>query len=242
MGYGIISEKLFDINHVNPNAKVVIVGISPGSSQSFCEKGVYIEGNKTKSNQNCAFRGNTSIHSNLIKMLNYLGINNYLGIRDCASLWDEDFNKVNFTSVLPFSVLKIMNTKQDTYLFNEEEIKEKVKNKEYKFISKIETKDLKRPLLEENYRHFLKAVDGYENNPIFIACGPFVYNVLLNIGKIPSERIIPISHPSGANSEGVKVYIEEITDFSNRYHKNYCEKVKKLSDEAKSKLHNILNK
>ena len=82
-------------DYQNPNAKVVIVGITPGNSQLKGEReGLDLREIKRKN----AFAG--SMRPNLISMLDYIGVNNVLGIESCRSLWEENFDKVDMTSLL----------------------------------------------------------------------------------------------------------------------------------------------
>ena len=205
MAYAVIDGNVFDIHHVNSKAKVVVVGISPGSSQSFNENYDKAKKDARYNNQQCAFRDpkRKSIQNNLIKMLDSIRINKYLDIESCSSLWsDEHFDKVNFISVLPHSVLK--TTKEERIIHDDNDIDRSVE----KFISKINYEEIqKSKLLKDNYDLFTEALQTYnKDTTIFIACGPSVYNILLEHSDINKKRIIPITHPSGANSGRVNVY------------------------------------
>lgn len=84
-----------EFDYVNPEAEVVIVGITPGNSQLKGER----EGlDKREIKRLNAFAGN--MRSNLVKMLDYVGVNNLLGIETCRSLWEESFDRVEMTSLL----------------------------------------------------------------------------------------------------------------------------------------------
>ena len=94
-----IDEKIIfeptGFEYQNTKAKVVIVGITPGNSQLKGERdGLDLREIKRKN----AFVG--SMSPNLINMLDYIGVNNVLGIESCCSLWEEDFDKVDMTSLL----------------------------------------------------------------------------------------------------------------------------------------------
>ena len=224
MTYAVISKKVFNIHYVNPKAKVVVVGISPGSSQSFNSN--Y---DKTKdekyNNQHCAFIDpkRKSIQNNLIKMLDVLNINKLLDIDSCSSLWsDEHFDKVNFISILPYSVLRNAITERE--ITNDKDIDRNIE----KFISKIDYESIrKNELLKKNYESFIEAMKVYGEDTLFIACGPSVYNLLINHSSKDKSKIIPIVHPSGSNSGRVKVYctkdikLEKINDVSYQNALNY---------------------
>ena len=79
----------------NTKAKVVIVGITPGNSQLKGDReGLDLREIKRKN----AFAG--SMRPHLINMLDYIGVNRLLDIESCSSLWEEDFDKVDMTSLL----------------------------------------------------------------------------------------------------------------------------------------------
>lgn len=222
MAYAVLRKEDFNIDYFNDKAKVVIVGISPGPSQ----KGVYDPNLTVKeNNRKCAFRGNTSIQNNLSRMLNYIGINTYLKIDDCSKLWEKTyFELVNFTSIFPFSVLE--GVPQDTDRYTNDEA-ERNKSK-VKFISSITYKEMmKSDLLQKQFKKFLDHVEQYKNNPIYIACGASVYDVLNACESMKGKTIIPIVHPSGVNNERVSLYCDdEITPI--QFRKEAREKMKEL--------------
>ena len=124
--YSVVSSELFDINYHNPEARIAIVGISPGSSQnSEYNKAETIKDN----NKRCAFSNGitkkgkqkkSGMRTNLIEMLNLIGVNDFLKIKNCESLWKEDFEMSLFTSILPYPVVK-----------THDEIDSEIKNNEY---------------------------------------------------------------------------------------------------------------
>ena len=72
-----------EFDYVNPKAEVVIVGITPGNSQTKgSREGLTPKGIKQK----YAFKGLTN---NMAKMLDYIGVNTFLGINSCKSLWKK---------------------------------------------------------------------------------------------------------------------------------------------------------
>ena len=217
MSYSVISKESFDIHYVNPNAKVVIVGISPGSSQSSNTN--YNPKKDSKyNNQQCAFKDpkRKAIQNNLIKMLDSISINKYLDINSCSSLWNEDFDKINFISVLPHSVLK-----------ND------------KFISKIEYSEIvKNSLLKREFDLFIDALTQYSKDTIFVACGPSVYEILVNHTSLDSKKIVPIAHPSGANSGRVNAYCSKKIKDNRKEDKSYQKALalRKTADEVLMRL------
>ena len=83
------------MDYVNPKAKVVIVGITPGESQmeaSRCGK------SKKDIKRENAFAG--GMRKQLVRMLDAIGVNRLLNIKTCDTLWSEGFDKVQMTSLL----------------------------------------------------------------------------------------------------------------------------------------------
>lgn len=141
--------------YLNTKAKVVIVGITPGNSQLKGDReGLDLREIKRKN----AFAG--SMRPNLINMLDYIGINRLLSIESCRSLWEEDFDKVDMTSLL----------KEATY-----ELKKDGGKMMFKDVKKIVKSEKLTRMLEVG---FLLDCSKYEDEVLYVACGPGVYNVL----------------------------------------------------------------
>ena len=185
-----IDEKIIfeptGFGYQNTKAKVVIVGITPGNSQLKGEReGLDLREIKRKN----AFAG--SMRPNLINMLDYVGVNNVLGIESCRSLWDEDFDKVDMTSLL----------KEATY-----ELKKDGSRMMFKDVKKIVKSEKLTKMLEEG---FVKDCSKYESDVLFVACGPGVYDVLkrLQEEKKIIGTVVGIAHPSGANTGRIQCYL-----------------------------------
>lgn len=170
----------------NTKAKVVIVGITPGNSQLKGDrKGLDLREIKRKN----AFAG--SMRPNLINMLDYIGVNRLLEIESCRSLWEEDFDKVDMTSLL----------KEATY-----ELKKDGSKMMFKDVKKIAKSEKLTTMLEEG---FVRDCSNYEYFVLYVACGPGVYDVLKKLneeGKI-NGFVAGIAHPSGANLGRILCYL-----------------------------------
>ena len=185
-----IDEKIIfettEFGYQNTRAKVVIVGITPGNSQLKGDrKGLDLREIKRKN----AFAG--SMRPHLINMLDYLRINRLLDIESCSSLWEEDFDKVDMTSLL----------KEATY-----ELKKDGSKMMFKDVKKIAKSEKLTRMLEEG---FVKDCSNYEYFVLYVACGPGVYDVLKKLkeeGKIDGF-VAGIAHPSGANLGRILCYL-----------------------------------
>lgn len=179
-----------DFDYVNPNAQVIIVGITPGNSQlKDSREGKSLEEIKREN----AFAG--KMRPNLIAMLDSIGINQMLGIESCRSLWAEDFSKVEMTSLL----------KDATY-----EIKKDGSTEMFKDTSKI----AKSPKLTQLYESgFITDCHHYSKAKIFVACGKSVYDRLIELQAkgIITVPIVCIAHPSGANAGRISSYLGKKT-------------------------------
>ena len=188
-----IDEKIIfeptGFGYQNTRAKVVIVGITPGNSQLDGKR----DGMSPREiKRTYAFAGN--MRPNLIKMLDYIGVNRFLGIESCSSLWDEDFDKVDMTSLL----------KEATY-----ELKKDGSRMMFKDVKKIAKSEKLTKMLEEG---FLEDCKSYNNAVLFVACGPGVYNVLKRLQrekKIQGD-VVGIAHPSGANTGRIQCYLGNV--------------------------------
>ena len=170
----------------NPKAKVVIVGITPGNSQLKGDReGLDLREIKRKN----AFAG--SMRPHLINMLDYVGVNRLLGIESCRSLWEEDFDKVDMTSLLV----------EATYERKKDGTKEM-----FRHAQKIAKSEKLTRMLEEG---FVKNSSRYENTVLYVACGLGVYDVLK--GLLAEQKIkgqaVAIAHPSGANMKCIQCYL-----------------------------------
>lgn len=94
--------------HLNPKAKIFIVGITPGFEQmstAIAEARVCIEENipldEIKYRCKVAGRFSGSLRHNLLMLLNQLNLNNYLGINDANELFDEHDELLHTVSLIP---------------------------------------------------------------------------------------------------------------------------------------------
>ena len=145
--------------YVNPNAEVVIVGITPGNSQ---QKGSREGLSPREIKRKYAFAG--TLRNNMVRMLDYIGVNTMVGIKSCQSLWEEDFDRVEMTSLLKKATYKISGSRKEMF-------------KDTEMITKSE--DLKKEFEEG----FVKDCEQYKNARLFVACGQGVYDELMKLKR-----------------------------------------------------------
>lgn len=172
------------MDYVNPKAKVVIVGITPGNSQmeaSRCGK------SKKDVKRENAFAG--GMRKQLVEMLDAIGVNRLLNIKTCDTLWSDDFDKVQMTSLL----------RDATYYRGEM----------YRGSPSI----LGTPILQK------AMMDGFvkqdcrkcKDAKLYVALGPKVKEVLDWLegkGKLTAP-IVTIPHASGSNGGRIAVFLKK---------------------------------
>ena len=175
-------------DYVNPKAEVVIVGITPGNSQ---QKGSREGMSPREIKRKYAFAG--TLRKHMVKMLDYIGLNSLLRIDSYASLWEQDFDRVEMTSLLKDATYVV--GKSGKTMFKDTEIIAKSKE------------------LSEKYENgFVRDCEQYKQAKLFVACGQGVYDELMKLKErgVIAAPVVAIAHPSGNNAIRVKYYMEEI--------------------------------
>ena len=90
-------------DYVNPKAKIMIVGITPGFQQMQQSFEVINEGKSLKEVKDLSsFKG--SMRTTLIKYLDELKVNKTIKIKSCESLFDKDSKYLHTTSLVKYPV------------------------------------------------------------------------------------------------------------------------------------------
>jgi hypothetical protein len=99
-------------DHRNTDAKIVILGLTPGRQQSelawtvgrrLFAKGVPLSECMSEALRIAAFCG--SMRSKIVEMCDFAGVNEFLSMRTTADLWEKThFPKAQFISLMPFPV------------------------------------------------------------------------------------------------------------------------------------------
>ena len=101
---------------INIGAKLVIVGITPGEVQALnalneaarcLQAGLSLVDTHRKVKSHASFSG--PLRSNLIAMLDHIGLHKMLGIDSCGNMFDQHQEQelVHYTSALRYPVLKM---------------------------------------------------------------------------------------------------------------------------------------
>ncbi|MFT3809414.1 MAG: hypothetical protein QM698_05800 [Micropepsaceae bacterium] len=188
----VVSYAPFD--YCNSDAKIVIVGITPGHQQMvnalsearrLLKSGANNEKSAETAKSFASFSG--TMRTNLIAMLDHIGVNRKLGITSTASLWTTDTRLVHFTSALRYPVF--------------------VNGEDYRGTPDI----LKSPML----RQFLENYTGQElrrlSDAILVPLWPVATNALTHLARISmidSTKLLDgLPHPSGANAERIAYFL-----------------------------------
>jgi len=193
---GAISSYYIPFEYINTQAKIVLVGITPGFTQT---RNALLEAQKQlkagasnqlalqAAKQTGAFSG--PMRPNLVAMLNYLKINEWLRIKTCDDLFGASSHLVQTTSALRFPVF--------------------VNNENYNGTPNM----TKQPLLKKLLKEYFAEEAGMLKDAIYIPLGPKVseaLNWLGSEGLIDSSRVFDgMPHPSGANAERIAYFLDK---------------------------------
>ncbi|MCW8107148.1 hypothetical protein OPS25_01350 [Alteromonas ponticola] len=181
--------------HVNMLAKVVLVGISPGATQAnnanvkameLLNAGETLDVVSEKAKLTGAFSG--ALRNNLVRLLDYIGINQKLSISSCESLFGDNMHLLHSTSVFRYPTLL-----------------------SGKPISSA-NKGLTNPLLKSMVDNCL--TDEFAQLPqsaFYLPMGQGVDKILLYLCEkgilSRSQLLIGMPHPSGANAERIAYFL-----------------------------------
>ncbi len=201
--------------HLNKNALVVIVGVTPGNTQ-IGDNNENLTPLEIK--KKYAFKGKV-MRSNLAEMLDLVGVNKVLGIQTCKTIWDKDFQLVEMTSLLKRGTYETTDGKEKMF-YKAELIAEN-------------------PQLEEELNNgFIKDCSQYKNAKLFVACGSGVYNILIELSKqeIINAPIVGIAHPSGQNMNWIKCYMK-----NKQANTKSLKKCEKMRNNAITTIQSLIN-
>jgi hypothetical protein len=195
--HGEISIFYAPFDYVNEDAKVVICGITPGLQQAllaFREAKKQLELGKNDhevlilAKRAGSFGG--TMRTNLVRMLDHIGLNRKLAIRSCSQLFDSHSNLAHYTSILRYPVFNNGLNYNGTPLM------------------------LKNPiLLDQIEKNLLQEIRFISRSAVYIPLGPKVteaFDYLVAKGELYSNQVLNgIPHPSGANAERIAFFLGE---------------------------------
>ncbi|WP_420554265.1 uracil-DNA glycosylase family protein [Neptuniibacter marinus] len=184
-------------DYINTNARIVICGITPGFQQARIALEVAAESLRTGSSEldslraakaTASFAG--SMRKNLIRMLDYCGVNEKLELSSCSELFEAKRELLHTTSALRYPVF--------------------VNGKNYSGSPSM----LRTPLLRDQIETYLvPEIASINPSALYVPLGEKVAEVLLDLAKrgvIREEQVLAgMPHPSGANAERIKFFLGE---------------------------------
>jgi hypothetical protein len=202
---GRISMHYIPFEHVNPEARIVIVGIAPGfvqwkTAMAECQRqlaaGAPQAGVLRAARLAGAFSG--AIRPNFVALLDAIGIDRWLGIDSCATLFDRDAHLVQISAILRHPVF--------------------VDGRNYSGTPGM----ARLPFLREAVLRYFAHEAAQLPDALYIPMGGSVaegLDWLAREGVIRRDRILHgLPHPSGANAERVAYFLgrKERADLSSR--------------------------
>lgn len=179
----------------NEEAKVVLVGITPGPTQMRnaleAARRALLNGQDPASalaaaKQTAGFSGEP-LRSNLVAQLNHWGLHTWLGLSDTAHLFGAARNLLHTTSLLQFPVF--------------------VGGQPYRGTPDMLSHRL---LKAQLFEYFVAEVERLRD-AVFLGLGPTVHHVLdvlVRRGALPRSRVLSgLSHPSGNSTYRVRYLV-----------------------------------
>jgi hypothetical protein len=179
---------------INKDAKVIILGITPGWTQmelafNYVRYHIDKEDDQqllSNAKNNASF-GGTTMRKNLIDMLDGIGLHNYLNIASCEQLFNEKHSLLHTSSVLRYPVF--------------------IDGENY---SGSNPKIFSQPIFMKIIDELLVPELNQVKNAVIIPTGKVVSDVLkylVDEGKIDHKTILfNLPHPSGANGHRKEQY------------------------------------
>jgi hypothetical protein len=182
-------------DYINTEARITICGITPGYQQAInalnearkqLHAGASLEEAKRRAKETASFSG--PMRSNLIAMLDHIGLHQLVGINSCARLFDTHQHLVHYTSALRYPVF--------------------VDGENYSGSPAMLSRSSLRQQIDT---HLAEEVRALGKTCIYVPLGPKVAEVfqrLQNNGLLRPEQLLDgLPHPSGANAERISYFL-----------------------------------
>lgn len=193
-GYRKLDIAYGPFDHVNKHAEIVVVGMTPGRQQMRnalvearrCLKaGMDDEGTKAAAKIFASFSG--PMRTNLVAMLDSVGVGKALGLSSTASLWSVDAHRAHFTSALRYPVF--------------------LAGQNYSGAPSM----LSTLVLRKHLMRWFGSEMAALPNAVFVPLGPRVAEAVEAVARhhgLSTARILSgLPHPSGANAERIAFFL-----------------------------------
>lgn len=181
-------------DHVQAGARLVLVGITPGRQQA---RNALVEAHRklaggadyqtalSAAKVFASFSG--PMRTNLVAMLDHIGLNRWLGIPTTADVWGERSDLVHFTSALRYPVYNA--------------------GKNYRGSPSMTVTPVLRDLLEKCLGEEAKVLP----DAVWVPLGPSATEGvawLVQMGVLRQQQVLEgLPHPSGANAERITYFL-----------------------------------
>ena len=197
---GTVSAHYIPFDYVNHEARLVLVGISPGfvqwknavrEARRLLATGAVQDDILRAAKYTGAFSG--AIRPNLVALLDHVGLQRWLGIASCASLFGEHAHLMHVTAVLRHPVfVGGVATPEKNY-------------------NGASPNMLTTPLLQAQLLDYFAVEARTLPDAVYVPLGPKVslaLDWLATRGVLDADRILHgIPHPSGANAERIAYFL-----------------------------------
>jgi hypothetical protein len=191
---GALTSHYIPFDYVNPTARLVLVGITPGftqwknamrEAQLQLQAGAPTDAALRAAKRTGAFSG--AMRPNLIALLNHIGLHHWLGLTSCEALFSSASHLVQTTSILRHPIL--------------------VDEKNYNGTPNM----LRTAFLQQQINEHFAVEARTLDKAVFVPLGPKVsegLDWLAQRGVIGADRILHgLPHPSGANAERIAYFL-----------------------------------
>jgi len=182
-------------DHVNAGARVVLCGITPGLQQASraldearrqLRLGASVDQAKQAAKETASFAG--AMRSNLINMLDHVGVPALLDIDSCARLFDTHRHLVHYTSALRYPVfLDGQNYSGSPAILSRASLRHQVET------------------------HLAEEIRTLGPQCLYVPLGPKVTEVFQHLCTKrllkPEQLLDGLPHPSGANAERISYFL-----------------------------------
>lgn len=219
---GPLTSHYIPFDYVNPSARLVLVGITPGftqwknamrEAQRQLAAGTSLNAAHLAAKRTGAFSG--AMRPNLIALLDHIGLHRWLGLASCDALFGAASHLVQTTSILRHPVF--------------------VDGQNYNGTPSMVRLPFLREQIEAHFAEEARTLD----NAVFVPLGPKVsegLDWLAKRGVIPADRILHgLPHPSGANAERIAYFLGR-KDGDRLSAKTNAEKLDEVRQELRSRV------
>lgn len=182
-------------DYVNTEARIVLCGITPGLQQASraldearkqLRQGASVDQAKQAAKETASFAG--KMRTNLINMLDHVGVHRLLGVDSCARLFDTHRHLVHYTSALRYPVF--------------------LDGKNYSGSPAMLSRSSLRHQVETHLAEEIKTLGPL---CLYVPLGPKVTEVFQHLqakGLLKPEQLLDgLPHPSGANAERISYFL-----------------------------------